>query len=66
MEIVKFVGPAANPLRYENLLGESEAVEYAGYTRHVSLEIVEAGARSSARVGIWNLLRMPHGGELWI
>lgn len=66
LEIVKSVSPAANPLRYEKLLGESEGVEYAGYTLQVSLEIREASARSSARVGIWNLLQMPHGGELLI
>jgi len=66
LEIVKSVSPAANPLRYEKLLGESEDVEYARYTLQVSLEIMKASARSSARVGIWNLLQMPHGGELLI
>jgi len=66
LEIVKSVTPAANPLRYEKLLGESGGIEYAGYTLQVSLEIMEASARSSARVGIWNLLQLPHGGELLI
>jgi hypothetical protein len=66
LDLVKSVGPAANPLRGERVWRESEAVEYAGYTLHVSLEFVGETAGSSARVGIWNLLQMPHGGELCV
>ncbi|MBI3665776.1 MAG: hypothetical protein HY236_06040, partial [Acidobacteria bacterium] len=34
LEIVKWVAPAPNPLRYERGLKESRRLEYAGYTQH--------------------------------
>ena len=37
-------------------------VEYAGYTQHTSLAIV--GGDHTSPVGLWNLVQMPHGGEL--
>jgi Family of unknown function (DUF6786) len=66
LEITKWVTPAPNPLRYEQGVGELKGCEYAGYTLHVSLEFAGARTANSARVGIWNLLQMPHGGELLI
>jgi hypothetical protein len=60
LEIRKSVGPAANPLRYEPELRDA-AVAYAGYAQWTSLEITGG---DPAPVGLWNLIQMPHGGDL--
>jgi hypothetical protein len=66
VEIAKSFGPAPDPLRHERALERVVNVEYAGYTQHTSLEL-PAGARDGdAQVGLWNLLQMPHGGELLV
>jgi hypothetical protein len=52
-----------NPLRYEGL---AAGVEYAGYTLRSSLELLGPSANSPDRVGLWNLLQLPHGGDMWI
>ncbi len=62
MEIAKSVGPAPNPLRYETGL-DFEGVEYAGYTQYTSLALDAPG---EAPVGLWNLVQMPHGGDMLI
>jgi len=62
LEIVKSVSPAPNPLRYERDI-DLAGIEYAGYTQHTSLAIVGEG---TARVGLWNLVQMPHGGDLLV
>lgn len=59
-EIQKWVTPAANPLRYEAGV-ELADVEFAGYTQHTSLELA---AGREARLGLWNLIQMPHRGEM--
>ena len=43
-----------------------EGIEYAGYTQYTSLELVGASRRTRDRVGLWNLLQLPHGGDLLI
>ncbi len=63
LEITKSFGPAPNPLRHERGGGPKD-VEYAGYTQHTSLAIVGGDERSP--VGLWNLVQMPHGGELLV
>jgi hypothetical protein len=65
LEIAKAVGPAPNPLRYERGL-QLGGVEYAGYTQYTSLEILGESAPGKARVGLWNLVQMPHGGDLLV
>lgn len=65
LEITKCVGPAPNPLRYERGLSPA-GVEYAGYTQYTLLALVGESAEADARVGLWNLVQMPHGGELLI
>ena len=63
--MAKWVGPALNPLRYEKdelALG----VQYAGYTQHTALKLEEPTQKTSAQVGLWNLVQMPHGGELLV
>jgi hypothetical protein len=63
LRISKAVSPALNPLRYER---RSTEVEYAGYTLRTSLELLGPSANSPDRVGLWNLLQLPHGGDMWI
>jgi len=64
LALAKSVAPAPNPLRYErglNLAG----LEYAGYTQQTSLAIVNP-RRKTGQVGLWNLVQMPHPGELLV
>src|SRR5262249_2125638 len=56
---------APNPLRYEHGFEYTTRVEYAGYTLHTSLEFIGASKGTIVRVGVWNLLQLPHGGELF-
>ena len=65
LEIAKSVSPAPNPLRYERNL-DLRGLEYAGYTQSTSLALVGDSAGSDARVGLWNLVQMPHGGDLLV
>lgn len=61
LELAKSFAPAPNPLRHERD-GLPADVAYAGYTQHTSLAIV--GGDGTNPVGLWNLVQMPHGGEL--
>jgi hypothetical protein len=63
VKITKGFGPAANPLRHEHGL-KLKGIEYAGYTQYTSLELVGASRRARDHIGLWNLIQMPHGGEL--
>lgn len=63
LEIAKSFAPAPNPLRHERG-GLPAEVEYAGYAQHTSLAIV--GGDKTSPVGLWNLVQMPHGGELLV
>ncbi len=65
LRIAKWFGPAPNPLRYERGL-DVRRLQYAGYTQHTSLELVGASKAAKVRIGLWNLVQMPHGGELLI
>jgi len=62
LRISKALSPAPNPLRHEDGVPE---VEYAGYTQTTSLEVRNAG-ENEACVGLWNLVQMPHGGDLLV
>ena len=66
VEISKSVAPAPNPLRYERTAGTLLNIEYAGYTQHTSLAMLEDSVHVPARVGLWNLVQMPHGGDLLV
>jgi len=61
LEISKWVGPALNPLRYEPEWRKDDTLEYAGYTQHTALRLMQ---NSNSMIGLWNLVQMPHGGEL--
>ncbi|MBI3850399.1 MAG: hypothetical protein HY298_08935 [Verrucomicrobia bacterium] len=65
LKITKSFGPAANPLRHERGL-KLQGIAYAGYTQSTSLELVGASRRTRDQVGLWNLIQMPHGGDLLI
>lgn len=62
LKLTKSLGPAQNPLRYERKLS-LEGVEYAGYTLTTTLSIL---GETKARAGIWNLIQLPHRGDLLI
>ena len=63
LKITKSFGPAPNPLRHERGL-KLQGVEYAGYTQYTSLALLGASRRTRDHVGLWNLIQMPHGGDL--
>jgi len=65
LEITKSFGSAPNPLRHERGLKLS-GVQYAGYTQYTSLAITDAKKIGKIHVGLWNLVQMPHGGDLLI
>jgi len=67
LEIAKSFGAASNPLQHEadtqKLL---DRLEYAGYCQYTSLEIQSPDASRMGPVGLWNLVQMPHRGDLLI
>ena len=65
LRITKRFGPAPNPLRYERRL-DLRGVQYAGYTQFTTLALLGASQGIKAAVGLWNLVQMPHGGDLLI
>ena len=65
LRITKRFGPAPNPLRCERGL-DLRGVQYAGYTQFTSLELLGASRKFKAAIGLWNLVQMPHGGDLLI
>jgi hypothetical protein len=65
LRMAKSIEPAPNPLRYEKGLDLS-AVAYAGYTQLTSLEMLGDSTQEQPMIGLWNLVQMPHGGELLI
>lgn len=72
LRITKYIVPASNPLRYETDVNQSD-VAYAGYAQATQLEILKtqrdllaADGPETPSVGLWNLVQMPHGGDLLI
>jgi len=65
LRISKSVGAAPNPLRFEKNIDLGD-VAYAGYTQFTSLEMLEDNPKESPMAGLWNLVQMPHGGDLLI
>ncbi len=67
LELSKWLGPAANPLRYERDMEEVlPSVAYAGYTQRTTLSLRGRSADEPIEVGLWNLIQLPHGGDLLI
>jgi hypothetical protein len=59
LAISKRLMPAPNPLR-----GCAGRLSYAGYTLKTGLAFGD-GKLEPAQVGLWNLLQLPHGGEMF-
>ena len=66
LEISKSFAPAPNPLRCEPAAVGLQGVAYAGYAQHTSLRLLGSSERSAIHVGLWNLVQMPHGGDMLI
>lgn len=66
LEIAKSISPAPNPLRYERTAEDLCRLEYAGYTQYTSLTMLADNPSLPAQVGLWNLVQMPHGGDLLV
>jgi hypothetical protein len=64
LKITKSLAPAPNPLRHEASLKDLADVAYAGYTLHSRLDLIGASEECGHPVGLWNLVQLPHGGEL--
>jgi hypothetical protein len=62
MELRRVLGAAANPLRHESCFSRLSKVEYAGYRLTSSIDLLSG----EQRVGLWNLVQMPHGGDLLV
>lgn len=65
LRMSKSVGAAINPLRFEQNI-DHQGLAYAGYTQYTSLEMLEDNPKNMPMVGLWNLVQMPHGGDLLI
>ena len=66
LRITKSIGPATNPLHHESGFKRLNNLEYAGYTLSVTLEMLGDIANNRDKVGLWNLVQMPHGGDLLV
>jgi hypothetical protein len=63
MQITKRLTAALNPLR-ELVSDNFSRLVYAGFTLHTRLEIFES--TGPVELNLWNLLQLPHGGDLII
>jgi len=67
LELTKWVGPAQDPLRREaGKEKRRQTVEYAGYSQRTKLRLLGTSAKRPVPVGIWNLVQLPHGGQLLV
>jgi hypothetical protein len=64
VEMTKSIGPAPNPLRHEPRLADLPVL-YAGYMQRTTLALV-GGSEAPGAIGLWNLIQMPHGGDLLV
>lgn len=63
LRMSKSFGPALSPLRYTKT-DTPPSLSYAGYTQFTRLEILEGP--DCPYIGLWNLVQMPHQGDLLI
>lgn len=67
LDLSKWVGPAPNPLRHERDLADVlSGVAYAGYTQRTTLSLCGPSSDAPVEVGVWNLIQLPHGGDLLV
>ncbi|MBS1850099.1 MAG: hypothetical protein JST79_04255 [Acidobacteria bacterium] len=64
LEISKAISPAVNPLRYDDQ-ANSSGLKFAGYTLRTTLQVLTKLA-TPAPIGLWNLLQLPHGGDMLV
>lgn len=64
VRISKSFSPAPNPLRHERDLNV-KSLQYAGYTQTNTLELIGDYRRIRSRIGLWQLMQLPHGGSCW-
>ena len=64
LKMTKSLGPALNPLRYEKDADDLTDMDYAGYALFGSLQVMNPNNVGKDLVGLWNLVQMPHGGDL--
>jgi uncharacterized protein DUF6786 len=60
VELTKSFSPVPDPLQHDDDLVQS--VQHAGYQQQTTLQILPATERSDARIDIWNLTQLFHGG----
>ena len=65
LRLTKVIEPAADPLLASPAAILAQGIRYAGYTLRSRLEIIHP-ARCAFALGLWNLIQMPHGGEMII
>ena len=66
VELAKTVRMAENPLRYERGTAPShQKLDFVGYDQLTSLRFISA-EEAGIRLGIWNLVQVPAGGEIVI
>ena len=65
LELTKAVSPAPNPLRHERDFRGLD-YEYAGLTQRTTLALIGDSTNRQVQVGIWDLLQLPHGGDLFV
>ncbi len=66
LEISKSIAAAPDPLRRGGDCLAGRPAEYAGYQQTTSLRVLAVRAADRVRVGLWNLIQMPPGGELLV
>jgi hypothetical protein len=67
LRLTKWFGPAPNPLRYErDMAAAIGSAEYAGYTQRVTLQSLDDSADRPPKIGIWNLMQLPPGGQMLV
>ncbi len=63
LKLTKAIGPAPNPLRHRGSESGLGLLRYAGYTLTSTLA-VRMKPLDGVAVGLWNLIQLPHGGEM--
>jgi hypothetical protein len=67
LRLSKRIGPAPNPLRYQrDMAAIVGSLQYAGYAQRVVLQSLDGPPDPPSRVGIWNLIQLPPGGEMLV
>jgi hypothetical protein len=66
LEISKSIAPAPDPLRRPGDRPAGRPADYAGYVQTTRLRVLAVRGGDRVRVGLWNLIQVPHSGELFV